>query len=73
MCYVCALCRLSGLVSLVSDGLHYEFATEAERVNYGNRLKAAIANFTVDFIPHMNEEEEVNVKMYRVCTWSARI
>lgn len=50
-------------MSLVSDGLHYEFATEAERVNYGNRLKVAIANFTMDFIPHMNEEEEVNMNV----------
>ena len=54
-------CRLSELVRLVSDGLHYEFTSEAERIDYGNRLKSAIANFTVDFIPHMNEEEEVCV------------
>ena len=46
-------------MTLVSDGLQFEFPTEADRVNYGNRLKSAISNFTVDFIPHMNEEEEV--------------
>ena len=54
-------------MTLVSDGLQFEFPTEADRVNYGNRLKSAISNFTVDFIPHMNEEEEVcehhNIKL----------
>ena len=54
-------CRLSELVRLVSDGLDCEFSSEADRLDYGNRLKSAIANFTVDFIPHMNEEEEVCV------------
>ena len=58
--------RLSELVRLVSDGLHCEFSSEAERIDYGNRLKSAIANFTVDFIPHMNEEEEVCMSVYTV-------
>ena len=34
-------------------------SSKEERVKFGEQLKEAIAGFTVDFIPHMNEEEEV--------------
>ena len=51
--------RLSALVSLVSDGLQMEYCSEREREAFGERLKSAIASFTVDFLPHMKEEEEV--------------
>ena len=36
-----------------------EYCSEAERREFGERLKTAIASFTVDFLPHMKEEEEV--------------
>ena len=53
-------CRLSALVRSVSEeGLQMEYCSEAERREFGERLKTAIASFTVDFLPHMKEEEEV--------------
>ena len=60
-CSLCCICmyRLSALVTLVSEGLQMEQCSEGERVNFGERLKTAIASFTVDFLPHMREEEEV--------------
>lgn len=51
--------RLSLLVSLVHDGLTWEEPSEGDRVAFGKKLKDAIADFTTDFIPHMEEEEEV--------------
>ena len=52
--------RLRDLVTLVHDGLQLEYnSLEADRLVFGERLKAAIASFTVDYIPHMKEEEEV--------------
>ena len=62
--YVCVCVRLSTLVTLVSDGLQMECCSEGERVNFGEHLKTAIASFTVDFLPHMREEEEVG------CYWN---
>ena len=53
--------RLRDLVTLVHDGLQLEYnSLEADRLVFGERLKAAIASFTVDYIPHMKEEEEVS-------------
>ena len=38
---------------------------EGDRVEFGGRLKLAISNFTIDLIPHMNEEEKVcDVRLY---------
>ena len=37
------------------------WCSEEARVDFGERLKTAIASFTVDFLPHMREEEEVCV------------
>jgi F-box/leucine-rich repeat protein 5 len=51
--------RLSTLVNLVSEGLQMGWCSEEARVDFGERLKTAIASFTVDFLPHMREEEEV--------------
>ena len=53
--------RLSLLVSLVHDGLTWEEPSEGDRVAFGKKLKDAIADFTTDFIPHMEEEEEVRM------------
>ena len=45
---------------MVNDGFQLECdSVEAERMVFGKQLKAAIANFIVDYIPHMKEEEEV--------------
>ena len=37
-----------------------ECSSGEEREQFGGRLKAAIENFTLDFLPHMKEEEEVS-------------
>ena len=47
-------------MTLINDGFQLEYdSVEADRMVFGKQLKAAIANFTVDYIPHMKEEEEV--------------
>ena len=63
MTNVCPVCshRLSTLVNLVSEGLQMGWCSEEARVDFGERLKTAIGSFTVDFLPHMREEEEVCV------------
>ena len=37
------------------------WCSEEARLYFGERLKTAIGSFTVDFLPHMREEEEVCV------------
>lgn len=49
--------QLGELEKLVE--LAHHAASSEERVKYGELLKRAISEFTVHFIPHMNEEEEV--------------
>ena len=49
-------------MTLVHDGLSQEEPSEGDRVAFGKRLKDAIADFTTDFIPHMDEEEEVSLR-----------
>ena len=51
--------RLGELVALVD--MAPQSASREEREQFGRRLKDTIACFTVDFIPHMNEEEEVRI------------
>lgn len=53
--------RLSDLVNLVDSGLSQEESCRSprERQEFGENLTEAITNFTLDFIPHMDEEEEV--------------
>lgn len=52
--------RLSDLVTLVDSGLELELcSSERQRVDFGELLKQSISGFTIDFIPHMDEEEEV--------------
>ena len=61
----CFTCRLSDLVNLVDSGLQLEVCrSECQRLAFGEQLKSSIANFTIDFIPHMDEEEEVGFKVY---------
>ncbi|GAB6031027.1 hypothetical protein CHUAL_007845 [Chamberlinius hualienensis] len=50
--------RLAEMLQLVSDG--YALSNDrAERIDYGKRLVAALHEFTSNFIPHMEEEEEI--------------
>ena len=39
---------------------------EQDRIRHGEHLKLLINEFTVDFIPHMNEEEEVSLFTIRL-------
>lgn len=51
--------RLSTIVKLLGEGLKMECSSKGERKDFGERLKTAISSFTVAFLPHMREEEEV--------------
>ena len=44
----------------MNNGLQLE-CSEEEREVFGKRLKVAISSFTLDFLPHMREEEEVRL------------
>ena len=47
---------------LVDSGLELRETHEIsrrEQEEYGERLKLSISNFTLDLIPHMDEEEKV--------------
>ena len=50
--------NLGSMMRFIKDG--YKKKTEQDRWNYGLRLKKALEDFTKDFLPHMQEEEEVS-------------
>lgn len=50
--------RITDLVNLV-DSAPKSGSNQETWSSLGEQIKGAIAKFTVDFIPHMNEEEEV--------------
>ena len=56
-------------MTLVSTGLQVEVSgsSERQRLDFGEQLKSSITNFTVDFIPHMDEEEEVGQRSKIMC------
>ncbi|KAL3852519.1 hypothetical protein ACJMK2_016147 [Sinanodonta woodiana] len=51
--------KLTDILSLLEDGYQCTKKSDAERINYGIKLRKALEDFTQDFIPHMEEEEEV--------------
>ncbi len=51
--------RLNELVSLVDRGLEFREESERALTEFGEELKSSIYNFNLDFIPHMDEEEQV--------------
>ncbi|CAL1291664.1 unnamed protein product [Larinioides sclopetarius] len=51
--------KLSDMLALVEDGYSCTSKTEAERINFGLKLRQALQEFTGSFLPHMKEEEEV--------------
>ncbi|CAL1544915.1 unnamed protein product [Lymnaea stagnalis] len=51
--------RLTDMLDLVLDGYRWTQKTERERQLYGRKLRHALEDFTQNFIPHMEEEEEV--------------
>lgn len=51
--------RLTDMLDLLHDGFKCTKKTDADRINYGIKLRKALEDFTEQFIPHMEEEEEV--------------
>ncbi|XP_005100377.1 F-box/LRR-repeat protein 5 [Aplysia californica] len=51
--------RLTDMLELVSDGYKWTDKTDYERQVFGVKLREALEDFTENFIPHMEEEEEV--------------
>ena len=52
--------RIADLMNLV-DSAPKSGSNQETWSSLGEQIKGAIAKFTVDFIPHMNEEEEVTI------------
>ncbi|XP_077464409.1 F-box/LRR-repeat protein 5 isoform X2 [Stigmatopora argus] len=50
--------KLSDMLLLLEKGLH-NVKSEYEQLNYAQQLKEQLEAFTLDFLPHMKEEEEV--------------
>ncbi|XP_060082201.1 F-box/LRR-repeat protein 5-like [Ylistrum balloti] len=51
--------RLTEMLNLFQDGYKCTEKTDADRVNYGIKLRTALEDFTNNFLPHMEEEEEI--------------
>ncbi|XP_071084243.1 F-box/LRR-repeat protein 5-like isoform X1 [Haliotis cracherodii] len=51
--------QLSEMLRLVYAGYTWTSKTASERLNYGLQLRKALEDFTQQFLPHMEEEEEV--------------
>ncbi|GBN40310.1 F-box/LRR-repeat protein 5 [Araneus ventricosus] len=56
--------KLSDMLALVEDGYSCTSKTEAERINFGLKLRQALQEFTGSFLPHMKEEEEVGAFLF---------
>lgn len=50
--------RITDLMNLV-DSAPKSGSNQETWSSLGEQIKGAIAKFTIDFVPHMNEEEEV--------------
>ncbi|XP_021343919.1 F-box/LRR-repeat protein 5-like [Mizuhopecten yessoensis] len=51
--------RLTEMLNLFQDGYKCTEKTDADRINYGIKLRTALEEFTSSFLPHMEEEEEI--------------
>ncbi|XP_033746571.1 F-box/LRR-repeat protein 5-like [Pecten maximus] len=51
--------RLTEMLNLFQDGYKCTEKTDADRINYGIKLRTALEEFTNSFLPHMEEEEEI--------------
>lgn len=51
--------RLTDMLKFLQDGYKCTKKSELDRHNYGLQLRQALEDFTEDFLPHMEEEEEV--------------
>lgn len=47
------------MMLLFKDGYRCTKKTEADRQNFGTKLRRELKSFTEQFLPHMEEEEEV--------------
>ena len=56
--------HLTEILHLVQDG--YSKKTVQDRVNYGLALRKKLEDFTEDFLPHMQQEEEVNLQLLTI-------
>lgn len=54
--------KLTQMLRLLEDGHTKCSKSDQDRVNYGIKLRMALDDFTEQFIPHMQEEEEVRSK-----------
>jgi hypothetical protein len=55
--------QFSPLIDLVDSGYIYinSHKTTSDKLNYGVKLRKALKEFAKEFLPHMNEEEEVRM------------
>lgn len=51
--------RFTPLMTLFRDGYAFIRRGNADRIFYGVKLHKAMINFCKEFLPHMNEEENV--------------
>ena len=51
--------RLTMMLRLLQQGHSMASTTDTERLNFGLKLRQALEDFTQQFLPHMEEEEEV--------------
>ena len=49
------------MLSLLEDGYKCTKKSDADRINFGLKLRHALEEFTQTFIPHMEEEEAVSM------------
>lgn len=47
------------ILNMLRDGYTCKTKSISERINFGSQLQKAVSKFTENFIPHMEEEEEV--------------
>ncbi|KZS10931.1 Uncharacterized protein APZ42_024579 [Daphnia magna] len=51
--------QLVEILNLLRDGYTCTSKSISERINFGSQLQKAVSEFTKQFIPHMEEEEEI--------------
>ena len=57
--------QLIDMLNLFEDGYKCRKKSEADRSNFGLKLRQALEEFTRTFLPHMAEEEQVG-KLFKI-------
>ena len=52
--------QLISIIELLQAG--FQKKTSSDRVNFGVQLRTVLDDFTNEFLPHMQEEEEVSME-----------